>query len=128
MTTSTIFWLFLLPTTLRGEAQNPYIGILSYLTLPAAFFSGLLLIPLGIFWRRRRELSKGEVPSSFPPLTMRNVQFRRLVIFIGVTTFVNLIIASQLTYAAVTYMEQVSFCGQGRVARISASSSLTTNR
>lgn len=112
VTTSTIFWLFLLPTTLRGEAQNPYIGILSYLALPAAFFSGLLLIPLGILWRRRRALRRGEAPSSFPPLTMRNVQFRRLVVFIGVTTFVNLIIGSQLTYAAVTYMEQVSFCGQ----------------
>ena len=111
VTTSTIFWLFLLPTTLRGEAQNPYIGILSYLALPSAFFAGLALIPLGIFWRHRSELRRGQYPSSFPPLTMRNAQLRRLLVFVGVTTFANLVIASQVTYAAVTYMEKVSFCG-----------------
>src|SRR6476620_3505946 len=98
VTTATIFWLFLLPITLRGEAQNPYIGILTYLALPGVFFLGLLMIPLGIAWRHRRELSKGQYPSSFPPLTMRNVELRRLVTFIGVTTFANLVIGSQLTY------------------------------
>jgi nitrate/TMAO reductase-like tetraheme cytochrome c subunit len=112
VTSATVFWLFLLPITLRGEAQNPYIGILTYLALPGIFFLGLLMIPLGIAWRHRRELSKGQYPSSFPPLTMRNVELRRLVTFIGVTTFANLVIGSQLTYAAVTYMEKVSFCGQ----------------
>ncbi len=27
VTTATVFWLFLLPTTLRGEIDNPYYGI-----------------------------------------------------------------------------------------------------
>src|SRR4051812_30973240 len=112
VTTATVFWLFLLPTLLGGEAQNPYIGILTYLALPGVFFLGLFLIPVGIFWRYRSELKKGQYPSSFPPLSMKNQQWRRLVTFVGVTTFANLIIASQLTYGAVTYMEKVSFCGQ----------------
>ena len=47
VTTATIFWLFLLPTTLRGDTDNPYIGILAFLALPAPFFAGLVLIPLG---------------------------------------------------------------------------------
>jgi hypothetical protein len=111
VTTSTVFWLFLLPTTLRGEAENPYIGILSYMGVPAAFFLGLLLIPLGIAWSRRRELRQGRYPSSFPPLTLQNPELRRLAVFIAATTFVNLVVASQVTYAAVTYMDQVKFCG-----------------
>ena len=41
VTTATIFWLFLLPITLRGETQNPYIGILAFLILPGPFFAGL---------------------------------------------------------------------------------------
>ena len=41
VTTATIFWLFLLPTTLRGGETNPYIGILSYVVLPMFFFGGL---------------------------------------------------------------------------------------
>jgi hypothetical protein len=112
VTTATIFWLFLLPTTLRGEMRNPYNGILAFLLLPAFFFVGLALIPLGIYLRNRRERSRGLYPATFPPLNFKNLEFRRLLVFIGVTTFANLIIASQLTYGAVSYMETVSFCGQ----------------
>ena len=50
-----MFWLFLLPTTMRGEVHNPYNGILAFLLLPVLFFLGLLLIPLGIYWRNKRE-------------------------------------------------------------------------
>jgi nitrate/TMAO reductase-like tetraheme cytochrome c subunit len=112
VTTATVFWLFLLPTTLLGDTKNPYIGILSYLVVPAAFFLGLLVIPVGIVWSRWRELRKGHYPSDFPPLTLRSPDLRRLLAFVGATTFVNLIMASQLTYKAVTYTEQASFCGQ----------------
>ena len=56
VTTATIFWLFLLPVTLRGETENPYLGILVFLTIPGPFFAGLIMIPLGI-WRKRRRNS-----------------------------------------------------------------------
>ena len=62
VTTTTIFWLFLLPTTLRGETENPYIGILAFLTIPGPFFLGLFLIPLGIWRKRRREGRTGIPP------------------------------------------------------------------
>ncbi len=112
VTTATVFWFFLLPTLLRGEAANPYAGILVYLVLPTVFIGGLILIPLGILWRRRRERASGTQPTGFLPLTFRNPELRRLVAFIGVTTVANVIIAGQLTYSAVNYMESVSFCGQ----------------
>lgn len=112
ITAATIFWLFLLPTTLRGEMHNPYHGILAFLALPALFFLGLILIPLGIYMRNRRERRHGLYPASFPPLNLKNTEFRRLLIFLGVTTFTNIVIASQLAYGAVSYMETVSFCGQ----------------
>lgn len=112
VTTATVFWLFLLPTTMRGEVHNPYNGILAFLLLPVLFFAGLILIPLGIYWRNRREKLHGLYPAEFPPLNLRNVEFRRLLTFVGVTTFANIVIASQLAYGAVSYMETVSFCGQ----------------
>ena len=112
VTTATVFWLFLLPTTLRGEVQHPYAGILVYLALPTFFIGGLVLIPLGILWERRRETRSGTMPASFLPLTFRNPDLRRVVVFVGVTTFANIVIASQLTYAAVNYMDSVTFCGQ----------------
>ena len=112
VTAATVFWLFLLPTTIKGDPHNPYLGILAFLLVPAAFFLGLALIPLGILTRKQRERKLGITPTSFPPLNWANRELRRLVIFIGVTTFANIIIASQLTYGAVTYMETVTFCGQ----------------
>jgi nitrate/TMAO reductase-like tetraheme cytochrome c subunit len=112
VTTATVFWLFLLPTTLRGDVHNPYNGILAFLLLPVFFFLGLGLIPLGIFLRNKQEHRRGLYPATFPPLNLKNVEFRRLVTFVGVTTFANIVIASQLAYGAVSYMETVSFCGQ----------------
>jgi hypothetical protein len=111
VTTATVFWLFLLPTMLAGNVENPYQGILTFLILPAAFFAGLALIPAGILLRRRRNRARGEAPA-LVPLDFRNPALRRLVVFAGVTTFANIVIASQLTYRAVHYMESVTFCGQ----------------
>lgn len=112
VTTATVFWLFLLPTTLGGDLHNPYYGMLAFLLLPVVFFLGLIFIPLGIYLRNRREHRRGLYPLEFPPLNWKNVEFRRLLVFVGVTTLVNIVIASQLTYGAVSYMETVTFCGQ----------------
>jgi hypothetical protein len=43
---------------------------------------------------------------------MRNPSVKRLLVFLTVTTLVNLVIGSQLTYSAVGYMESVTFCGR----------------
>ncbi len=111
VTTATILWIFLLPTTLRGHASNPYMGLLTYMALPGAFFVGLALIPLGMWWRKRKQRKAGLPTAPSLPLNFANPALRRLVIFIGLTSFANLIIGAQLTYSAVTYMESVSFCG-----------------
>ena len=79
VTTATIFWLFLLPVTLRGEAGSPYIGILVFMVLPAPFFGGLAMIPLGIWRKRKRIGHAGIYPPYFPPLTWHNAELRRLV-------------------------------------------------
>jgi len=112
VTTATVFWLFLLPVTLRGETTSPYIGILVFLVLPAPFFAGLIMIPLGIWLKRKREGRSGIYPPDFPTLTWHNFELRKLTYFFGATTVLNLAIASQLTYGAVNYMDGVTFCGE----------------
>jgi len=112
VTTATVFWLFLLPTTLRGDTDNPYIGILAFLALPAPFFVGLMMIPLGMWLRRRRDGAPGVYPPDFPALAWSNPELRKLAYFIGVTTVINVVVASQLSYGAVNYMDSVTFCGQ----------------
>ncbi len=112
VTTSAILWLFLLPSTVSHKVDNPYFGIAAFLILPGVFLFGLAIIPIGIYIRFRGERRRGSYPTDFPPLNFRNVDFRRLVLFIGVTSFVNIIIAGHATYTAVEYMDSVAFCGK----------------
>lgn len=107
-----VTWLLLLPTTIRGGDIHPYAGILVYLFLPMFFVAGLLLIPIGIYWNRRRQRKLGVYPTDFPPLDFGNHELRKLMVFVAVTTFLNIVITSQFAYGAVRYMDSVSFCGQ----------------
>jgi hypothetical protein len=112
VTTAAVLWLFLLPTSVRGAYQHPYVGILAFLMLPGLFFLGLALIPLGIWLHMRGERKAGRYPLTYSPLTLRTPEVRQLVWFVGVTTLANIVIGSQLTYRAVTYMDSVTFCGK----------------
>jgi hypothetical protein len=99
-------WLFVLPTSIGGNAGNPYIGLLVFMAIPAVFFAGLALIPIGIALGRRKAASGlGEVAD-------RRTAWRRAGIFFAVMTLANVVIGSQLTYRAVEQMETVQFCGQ----------------
>jgi NapC/NirT cytochrome c family, N-terminal region/Cytochrome c7 and related cytochrome c len=111
VTTATVFWLFVLPFSLRGEITHPYIGILFFLLLPAAFILGLILIPVGILYHRRQDRLRGRSSPVLPPLNWQNADFRRLLSFVGVTTVLNVIIGSQLAYGTVNYMDSTTFCG-----------------
>src|SRR5580692_1799601 len=99
-------WLFLLPTNLRGRVENPYIGILLFIIIPVIFFVGLALIPIGLYFAKRR------VAAEIETLPDRRSAFRRAGIFFAVMTVANVIIGSQLSYRAVEHMDTVQFCGQ----------------
>ncbi len=50
----------------RGGSTNPYLGILVDLLLPGVFVFGLLLIPVGMWLRRRRLRIKGQFTRGVP--------------------------------------------------------------
>jgi hypothetical protein len=107
VTTAGLLWLFALPVHARGHVDNPYTGILLFLILPALFFAGLAMIPIGALLSKRR-IAAG---LSGAPID-RAAALRRLALFLGVTTVANVVIGSQLTYRAVEHMETAQFCGQ----------------
>jgi nitrate/TMAO reductase-like tetraheme cytochrome c subunit len=108
VTTAAVFWLFLL----GSSPSNPYIGLLLVGAIPGAFFLGLALIPLGVWRQRREERRAGTYPTEFRGFSMENPEWRKLVVFLALTTFVNVVIAAETTYSAVHYMDSVQFCGQ----------------
>lgn len=107
VTTAGISWLFVLPLQIRGHVDNPYVGIVFFLVLPAIFFIGLALIPIGVYLAKRR-IREGLEDGVFD----RKVVLSRLAWFFGVTTLLNVLIGTQFTYRAVKHMETSQFCGQ----------------
>jgi nitrate/TMAO reductase-like tetraheme cytochrome c subunit len=106
VTTAGLSWLFVLPLQIRGHASNPYIGIIVFLILPIVFFTGLILIPIGVYLGKRR-LRQEMDAATFD----RKAALRRIAWFIAITTLLNVLIGTQITYRAVTYMETPQFCG-----------------
>lgn len=106
LATALISWLFVLPVQIRGHASNPYVGIIVFLILPVIFFSGLVLIPIGIYLRKRQIRNKLAGPNFD-----RRGALHRLAWFFGIVTILNVLIGTQLTYRAVEHMETPQFCG-----------------
>jgi nitrate/TMAO reductase-like tetraheme cytochrome c subunit len=107
VTAAGVSWFFVLPMQIRGQADNPYIGLVVFIFIPVIFCLGLVLIPVGIFLARR-SLRRGLAVIQVD----RRVALRRLAVFFVTTTVLNVVIASQGTYRTVNHMETVQFCGQ----------------
>jgi nitrate/TMAO reductase-like tetraheme cytochrome c subunit len=110
--TSAALIVILIVAGIGGGHDNPYVGILSFIALPAVFVTGLALIPLGL-WRdrrRQRRAAAGDT-SAFPVIDLNVNKTRRIVMTVVVVTIVNLMILAGATYRAVEYMDSTEFCG-----------------
>jgi NapC/NirT cytochrome c family, N-terminal region len=96
----------------HSGSNNPYIGIIVYLCLPVLFLVGLILIPIGIWLRRRRLAATGGLPSVYPKIDFSDPVFRHAIDFVVVATFINFVIVGTASYRGVAYMDTPSFCGQ----------------
>jgi len=103
------FWFYEL--VLPGP-PHPYIGILLFLILPGVFIFALVLIPIGIFFRRRRLTRQGELRDIYPAINLREPMVRHGVFLVGMATFLNVIIFGTASYRGVAYMDSTQFCGQ----------------
>jgi nitrate/TMAO reductase-like tetraheme cytochrome c subunit len=92
--------------------DNPYLGIIFFLLLPALFIFGLLLIPVGVYVRRRKLLKAGQIPAVFPKVDFNDRMFRHGVDIVLVATIVNLLVVSLASYRGAAYMDSPQFCGQ----------------
>jgi nitrate/TMAO reductase-like tetraheme cytochrome c subunit len=99
-------WLFVLPSELHGNIENPYKGAVLYLILPFVLVAGVALAVAGIVLGRRRirKRLKGVVVD-------RTRALHRFILFLAITIGVNLLAGTQLTYRAVVYMDTPHFCG-----------------
>src|SRR5262249_37713079 len=104
-----ILLLFLIELT--QSSNNPYIGIITYVVLPAFLMLGLLVILIGmLFERRRRRRSPDPEIAPYPKLDLNDPGQRRLAIVILVLSFVFVCASAFGSYRAYEYTESVEFC------------------
>ena len=92
--------------------DNPYLGIIFFLLLPAVFVAGLLLIPVGVLVRRRKLRKAGQIPAEFPKIDLNDKMFRHGLDIVLVTTIANLLLVAMASYRGAAYMDSPQFCGQ----------------
>lgn len=102
---------------LAGETESAYTGILAFMVLPGVFVFGLILIPIGALWERRKR-NRGHVKESetsragrLPSLDFNQPRTRRAALIVIFLTSVNLFLISAATYQGVVFMDSVQFCG-----------------
>ncbi len=92
--------------------DNPYLGIIFFLILPALFIAGLILIPIGVFIRRRKLQKAGQIPAAYPKIDLNDRIFRHGLDIVLVATIVNLLVVAMASYRGAAYMDSPEFCGQ----------------
>jgi len=92
--------------------DNPYLGIIFFLLLPALFIAGLLLIPVGLLARRKKLQKAGQIPAEFPKIDLNDRVFRHGLDIVFVATIVNLLVVATASYRGSAYMDSPQFCGQ----------------
>jgi nitrate/TMAO reductase-like tetraheme cytochrome c subunit len=106
---SAILILILFIYSLLTPHPNPYNGIFTYIILPIILIIGLLLIPIGM-WIKRRRIRGGD--QRWPVLDMNNPRSRQSLVAISVFTFLFLIVSAMGSYEAFKFTESVEFCGK----------------
>ena len=114
--TTTAFVLFVFMELLRlmGAVTNAYVGLVTYMALPALFILGLVLIPLGwARYRRRtgkstRELLEKRFPSD---LLAPSITGSRLIAIVGILTLGNILFLGVGGARTLHFMDTPHFCG-----------------
>jgi nitrate/TMAO reductase-like tetraheme cytochrome c subunit len=114
--TTSSFVLFILAEALRilGLITNAYIGLITYLALPALFVLGLLLIPIGwwIFRRRTRKTTRELLSERFEADFLEaRPRGSKLFNTIAILTVLNVIFLAAGSTRMLRFMDQPEFCG-----------------
>ncbi|HEU5239750.1 MAG TPA: NapC/NirT family cytochrome c [Pyrinomonadaceae bacterium] len=103
--------LFLIEIT--SKAENPYLGILTYIILPSILIFGLVVVIAGrMIERRRRHRAAPSQVSAYPKLDLNDPGSRKAFFIFLVITFLFVSASAFGSYRGYEYTESVNFCGE----------------
>jgi NapC/NirT cytochrome c family, N-terminal region len=107
--------LALIGLQLAGFDGGAYLGILTYMLLPMVFAGGLVLIPVGVWLRRRQEATADSrhesSPRALPVIDLNNARTRGLLITSVLVGVFSTVLIAGATVVGIKEMETVAFCG-----------------
>ena len=113
VTAAVVSILLLFLIELSQASNNPYLGIVTYVILPAFLTLGLLVILTGmLIERRRRRRSPSSEIAPYPKIDLNEPRQRRVALVILTLCFVFICASAFGSYRAYEYTESVEFCGQ----------------
>ncbi len=114
--TTTAFALFIFMELLQlvGVVTNAYVGLISYMALPALFILGLILIPVG--WHRYRKKTGRSTRELLeerfdPELLEGGLTGSKLLAIISALTVANILFLSIGGARTLHFMDTSTFCG-----------------
>lgn len=111
-TAATVLFLSLWVIQSIGFRGGAYLGLITFLALPALFVLGLALIPLGIARAKRRRARGGDAGEpALPIVDLNRPRTRRLVLIFVAATLVNVVLLAVATYEGIHVMDSTEFCG-----------------
>ena len=105
-----IIFLFVVSSVIRAQAA--YLGLVTFILLPAVMLIGLLLIPIGMLREIRRERQE-KVPSKpgWPKIDLEEPHHRHAFFIFIIGTGFFLLLSAVGSYEAFHYTESTEFCG-----------------
>ncbi|MEI7731094.1 MAG: NapC/NirT family cytochrome c [Verrucomicrobiota bacterium] len=103
--------LFVLDSVRHG--QSPYMGILTYLVVPAFLIAGLALTGVG-WWLRRRQVRRDGTLAGAKDLTidLAHPRDRKILVGFSIGVLCFLLLSAVGSYQTYHFTESVQFCGQ----------------
>ena len=108
---SLLLIIFSLVAMLLFDLGSSYVGLFVYIVLPVFLIIGLILIPVGMIRRSRREARLGEDVSRGIILDLNIRKHRNALMLFIVVTLVFLFLTGIGSYEAFHYTESNEFCG-----------------
>jgi hypothetical protein len=110
--TTFVMIVFLFLFSLIFSEGDSYSGLFIYIILPTIMFIGLLMIPIGIRFKKRKEKREGvEREFKFPVVDFNDPKQRTMLFFISIGLAIFLVMSALGSYQAFHYTESNEFCG-----------------
>ena len=95
-----------------GQGESSYLGLFMWIVLPAFIVAGLVLIPIGMIIKHRKNKKLDFVPEKgWPTINLNDPRTRNAFMIFGIGSLFFLLLSAVGSYEAFHYTESVEFCG-----------------